>query len=195
MRWEPLPPLPEALGYAGSFAGVSRGALMVAGGANFPDRPPWEGGTKTWTDRVFVLADPAGRWVEAEGKLPRPLGYGVSATTPAGVVCAGGSDARRHYADVFLLGQSEGTLTRRALPPLPRACANACGAVLDGVLYVAGGLAEPDATATLHTFWALDLEAGDGRGWRELEPWPGPPRMLAAARSVVMPASSRSRRR
>src|SRR3954468_24475207 len=94
----------------GPCRGGNRGALLVGAGANFPDRPPWEGGTKTWTDRVFVLADPAGRWVELEGKLPRPLGYGVSATTEAGVVCAGGSDARRHYADVFLLGQSGGRL-------------------------------------------------------------------------------------
>ena len=59
MKWEPLPSLPEPLGYAGSFSGVGRGALLVAGGANFPDRPPWEGGTKTWTDRVFLLAEPA----------------------------------------------------------------------------------------------------------------------------------------
>ena len=99
MEWETLPSLPDPLGYAGSFAGVGRGALLVAGGANFPDRPPWEAGTKTWTDRVFLLAEPAGRWVELEGKLPRPLGYGVSATTGDGLLCAGGSDARRHSGE------------------------------------------------------------------------------------------------
>jgi solute:Na+ symporter, SSS family len=180
MRWDSLPSLPETLGFAGSFAGTSGGALIVAGGANFPDRPPWEGGTKTWTDRVFVLAGPSGRWVELEGKLPRPLGYGVSVEAPGsgGLICVGGSDARRHFAEVFLVRQEGGKLTRSDLPPLPRPCANACGAVLDGVLYIAGGLAEPGATETLHTFWALEPAA---KTWRELEPWPGPPRMLAVA--------------
>jgi N-acetylneuraminate epimerase len=186
LRWEPLPPLPDPLGFAGSFAGVSGSSLIVAGGANFPDRPPWLGGTKTWTDRVFVLDGPEGRWTEVEGKLPRPLGYGVSASTPDGLVCAGGSDAGRHHADVFLLRLEGGRLVRSGLPPLPRPCANACGAVVDGILYVAGGLAGPNDTATLNTFWALDLKKGAGdrpRGWDELEPWPGPPRMLAAAAS------------
>src|SRR5262249_43256316 len=42
-------------------------------------------------------------------------------------------------------------------------------------------------TATLHTFWALDLKKNtpdEPRGWAELEPWPGPPRMLAAAAAL-----------
>ena len=39
-------------------AGVSGGALLVAGGANFPDKKPWQGGTKVWYDTVFVLDEP-----------------------------------------------------------------------------------------------------------------------------------------
>ncbi len=73
------------------FAGVSGGALVAAGGANFPDRKPWEGGKKVWYDTVFVLEKPDGQWKVA-GKLPRPLGYGVSATWRDRVVCVGGSD-------------------------------------------------------------------------------------------------------
>jgi len=38
----------------------------------------------------------------------------------------------------------------------------------------------PTATTALKTFWSLDLDHLDG-GWRELEPWPGPERMLAVA--------------
>ena len=72
LAWKQLPPLPDAPGVAGPFAGVSGGALLVAGGANFPDRMPWEGGKKVWLDRVWVLEKPDGVWREA-GKLPRPL--------------------------------------------------------------------------------------------------------------------------
>src|SRR6185369_2510250 len=87
--WKALPPLPDALGVAGAFAGESGGALLVAGGANFPDKMPWEGGKKVWHDTVWVLERPDGAWREA-GRLPRPLGYGVSVTHHGSVVCVGG---------------------------------------------------------------------------------------------------------
>jgi hypothetical protein len=44
-----LAALPDAHGFAGCFAGLSGGRLLVAGGANFPDGVmPWDGGKKTW---------------------------------------------------------------------------------------------------------------------------------------------------
>src|SRR5258706_4997250 len=46
IQWLRLPSLPDPVGLAGTFAGVSEGALLVGGGANFPDRIPLEGGTK-----------------------------------------------------------------------------------------------------------------------------------------------------
>ena len=113
--WSKLAPLPDAEGFAGSFAGVSGGALVVAGGANFPDKKPWDGGKKAWTDRVFVLDKPGGIWKEA-GKVPRPLGYGVSVTHGTGVVCVAGCDADRHYADAFRLDWKDGKLTTTPLP-------------------------------------------------------------------------------
>src|SRR5262245_10143796 len=77
LRWERFAPLPDSHGFAGSFAGVSDGALLVAGGANFPDGKPWEGGAKVWHGIVFVLESPHGAW-KAAGKLPLPLAYGVA---------------------------------------------------------------------------------------------------------------------
>ncbi len=179
LRWEKLPPLPNAAGFGCPYAGVSEGALLVAGGANFPEAPPWSGGTKRWYDSVYALPEPQGRWKQI-GKLIRPMAYGVSATAPAGVVCAGGSDLTRHYRDVFLLRVSAGVLKTTPLPPLPRPMANGCGAIMGSVLYVAGGIEEPSATNTMRTFWSLDTAAA-APGWRELEPWPGPARMLSVA--------------
>ena len=47
-QWTELPPVPDTTGLAGSFAGVSNGALVVAGGSNFPGgKAPWSGCTKT----------------------------------------------------------------------------------------------------------------------------------------------------
>src|SRR5882757_7552142 len=114
-EWKQLPSLPDAEGFAGSFAGVSNGALLVAGGANFPRKRPWEGGTKVWYDHVFVLASPDATWTEAPA-LPQPLGYGITASTPTGIICAGGSNADGHSRDVFILQWNGQQLIRLDLP-------------------------------------------------------------------------------
>lgn len=183
LQWEALPSLPDEFGFAGPFSGTHREVLLVAGGANFPDNPPWEGGRKVWHDRVFVLEKPGGAWRLA-GRLSRPVGYGVSLSAQEGVVCLGGSDAQRHYAEVFLLRWAEQSrIEISPLPPLPRPCANACGAILGSTVYLAGGIETPNATNVLRTFWSLDL-GSPGQQWLELEPWPGPGRMLAVAAAL-----------
>ncbi|HEY1049903.1 MAG TPA: hypothetical protein VGE39_09120, partial [Prosthecobacter sp.] len=58
--WKRLPDVPDERGFAGSFAGVSGGSLIVAGGTHFIDKMPWEGGTKLWYDTVFALDKPDG---------------------------------------------------------------------------------------------------------------------------------------
>lgn len=179
LHWERLPNLPDPVGFAGPFAGTSHGALIVAGGANFPDKLPWEGGTKTWHESIFVLEHPTGKWM-VPARLPRKLAYGVSVNTPAGVLCIGGGDANRHYREVFLLEWLDGQLRRTALAPLPKPCALSCGARWENTVYVAGGIETPNSTTALHTFWALDLSQPKTK-WRELPPWPGPERMLAVA--------------
>lgn len=175
--WKQLPALPDREGFASSFAGVSGGALLVAGGANFPDKRPWEGGTKIWYDRVFALAVPDRAWIEA-GRLTRPIAYGVSVSGPEGVLCAGGGDTSAHFRDVFLLQWDGAKLHQRPLPPLPRTCAFGSGALAGRIFYVAGGIEKPDSTNALATLWALDV-AQPAAGWRELPPCPGPARMLA----------------
>ena len=178
LEWNRLAPLPDANGVAAPFAGVSSGALVVAGGANFPNAKPWEGGSKVWHDDVFVLSRPDGEWQRA-GQLPHPLAYGVSATYGGEMICVGGSDEGRHHAEVFALRWRGGKISTRPLPSLPRPIANACGAVINGTLYIAGGISEPTATNALPTFFALDLN--EPNSWRELPTWPGPARMLAMA--------------
>jgi N-acetylneuraminic acid mutarotase len=179
LRWNELPALPDREGFAGSYAGVSGGALIVAGGANFPDKRPWEGGTKIWYDRLFVLEPASTTWSTA-GRLPHAGGYGVSVNIPEGFVLIGGGDATRNFNEVWLARRERETVTFTVWPNLPKPLAMAAGALVGRTLYVAGGLDRPDATAAQNAFFALDLDQL-ASGWRELPTWPGAERFLATA--------------
>ncbi|WP_395740422.1 galactose oxidase [Prosthecobacter sp.] len=175
-QWSPLPAIPDERGFAGSFAGVVDGSLMVAGGTHFIDKMPWEGGTKLWYDTLYVLEKPHGAWRVA-GKLPKPNGYGVSITTPKGWIILGGGNATEHFREVFWVSKDA------SLPPLPKACAFMCGCESDGVIYIAGGIETPTATSAMNTFWSLDLKQ-PGAQWQELLPCPGKPRILGCMAAV-----------
>ena len=177
-QWTQLEPLPDREGFAGAFAGVSGDALIVAGGTNFPDKMPWEGGVKRWYDDVHVLRDPAGKWEKA-GRLPGPNGYGVSLTTMQGLLLIGGGDEREHFRSVWMLRLEGAEAQFDRLPDLPRPCAFMAGVESDGIVYVAGGIERPADTAALATFWALDLLQPEA-GWKQLKPCPGPARILAS---------------
>lgn len=178
--WSALPPIPDLIGFAGSFAGVSNGTLLVAGGANFPDGgAPWTGSKKVWHDHIFALEKPGGKWKLA-GKLPYTLGYGVSVTWKDAFIIIGGSNQKGHSADVFLLKYKNSRISITALPALPKAIANTSGVLIGNIIYVAGGIENPDAQNAEKNFWMLDLDAAR-KAWKVLEPWPGPSRMFAVA--------------
>ena len=179
LGWEQLPPIPDSEGFAGCFAGVAGGALVVAGGANFPAGRPWEGGKKTWHDRVFVLEHGGSGWRVA-GRLPRPLAYGVSVTHEGRVICCGGSDDSRHHDSVFALAWDGTALRVEPLPSLPRPLAQHAGAVVGRHLVVGGGTETPADTTASRRVWRLDL-ARPAAGWQEDAPLPGPGRILATA--------------
>lgn len=180
-EWKAIEPLPDREGFAGSFAGVSHGVLLVAGGANFPEKGPAEGGVKVWYDQVFALDAVEGEWRIA-GKLPRPLGYGVSVTYGNSVVCVGGSDAEQHYADAFRLEWRSERLQLTNLPSLPQSVANASGALVGNDLYIVGGQAAPSSTEALSTVWKIDLSSPSPR-WQSLPKLPGQGRIFAVTAS------------
>ena len=173
-EWNALPPLPDAEGYAGSYAGVHAGALVVAGGANFPEKPLWEGGPKRWTDRVFVLAEPNAAWREVQ-PLPKPLGYGATATLPQGVMLIGGSNADGALSDCYLLVCEADGVVCKPLAPLPVTLTGHAAVVLGGKVYVVGGslaVGEQDAESRM---WVYDPAADC---WSEGQPLPGRGRFL-----------------
>lgn len=176
LTWRALPDLPDAEGFAGSYAGVHADALLVAGGANFPEKPLWEGGPKRWTDRIFVLEEPGGAWREP-ARLPRPMGYGAAVSLPQGVLLIGGSNAEGALADVLLLTWDGATVSCTPWPSLPVTLTGHAAVTLGGKVYVAGGSLQPGEQDAEARLWALDPTNLE-RGWVEKPSIPGRGRFL-----------------
>lgn len=193
--WSQKLSIPDREGFASPIAGVSHGALLVAGGANFPDAKPWEGGKKVYYDRIFMLGDDktrsdrreakplepgsgrAGDWQEV-GRLPRPMAYAVSVTWRDRVLCAGGNDQDHVFDDVFAMEWLDGKVVVTPLPSLPIPLTNACGALLGDVWIVCGGIEYQADQITTNQAWRMDLTKPIPR-WETIDPIPGPTRMLA----------------
>jgi SSS family transporter len=205
-RLPDLPPLPGetvSLGLAGTFAGAHNGALIVAGGANFPGGWPKDksGGPpeKVYHRDVYVLeksAEGKPTWRVFPEMLPHGYSYGVCVATDKGVLCYGGEwkeplvkdpetgklGQKRHLSAAgFLLVWDKDAKTvsiqdtwgDRELPAMPKPCAYFGAALIKNTLYIAGGDCGEGPT---NQFLSLDLGADDSLAWQELPPCPGPPR-------------------
>ena len=180
LEWSNLPDLPDPLGRAGVFVGIHKDALIIAGGANFP-QPIWES-QKIWHDDIYVLtkdsdSETCYQW-HTGFKLPRPLAYGVSISTELGLVCMGGNDAQQTYADVFLLSWNPQTKTieTKPLPSLPSPCAYSAAASIGTMIYIAGGTSGNNLDTAMTNFWSLDLSKMNNSEvfhWQILPAWPG----------------------
>lgn len=97
----------ESLGYAGMLGGVHNGVVIVAGGANFPNGLPWEGGEKVWSKNIYILEND--QWRLSIKELPIPLAYSASASTEKGIICIGGNNAKYTSDKVLLLNYNSST--------------------------------------------------------------------------------------
>ncbi len=175
--WRKLEDLPDPLGLAGGFGGVSHGVLLFGGGTNFPIQPPWEGGKKQWYPTVFGMVSEKDAWFEA-GELSTSIAYSVFGTFEDRVFIAGGSNESGHTNKSLAIQWRNNSLQFEALPDLPRPIANATGTILHGKLYVIGGQQEPISIEALQSVYVLDLHHRNAT-WEALSLLPGPGRILA----------------
>ncbi|MCD8270414.1 MAG: hypothetical protein LUD46_19595 [Parabacteroides sp.] len=130
------------IGVAGAFSGFIGNNLFVAGGANFPDATPWNGGYKTWWNTLYYIdiSNTEDKWNIIQDGIPKPLAYGNTIELPSGLLCIGGCDSSQCHSDIFLLQLKNGEINIDTdWPSLPIPLANATSVLLDNKIYIAGG--------------------------------------------------------
>lgn len=158
----------KALGVAGPVTGVHQNKLIVAGGANFPDSMPWQGGKKSFYNTIHVYEKKGNKIVllKQPFALPFNIAYAACCTAPQGIVYAGGENENGISNKVFLLqwDKKMSAISTKQLPELPFAITNAAATLFENIVYIAGG--ETAASAS-NQLLALNLE-NTGEGWKQL---------------------------
>lgn len=176
MEWKALPLNPGAnakgdtLGIAGPLAGVHQGCVLIGGGANFPEKMPWENGKKMYYSTLSVYKLNNLDEAPLSVQLPFTTAYGASCSTPKGIVYAGGENENGLSNKVLLLQCDEKTrkVTISYLAELPKAITNASLVFYEGMVYLLGG---ETSLGTSSGFYCLDLDSRTGQ-WKQLPSLP-----------------------
>lgn len=164
-------------GLAGVFAGYISDYYVVAGGANFADKPLAEGGAKQWWSDIYV--HDGKQWNVYKDALPYPVGYGYSVELPQGLLCIGGCNKDECSDLVYMIKiQEDGSPVIKNLPSMPYPLANMSGGMIDDKVYLAGGILKTDNQQASKTFICLDLNTYE---WSELPSWNGAARAFSVS--------------
>jgi N-acetylneuraminate epimerase len=164
--WHDLPQLPESL--AGQCVGTVGDRLVVAGGSKWT-KPPWDGGTKLWSDEIFALSPGAQQW-QMIGHLPQPMGYGSAVQTGNTMLCIGGQDAEHTFSTTLQLSLDGHQIRIKSLAHLPQPVTNASAALAGGRVYLVGGQHSLHPKDVSREIWSLGLSGGE---WKQegTPPW------------------------
>lgn len=189
ISWNKIAVIPSShsnekpLGFAGAINGVNNNVLIVAGGSNFPNGLPWEGGKKAYSDKIFVLEKNRDDFVwneKVKSVLPEPIAYCGNTSTPSGIVYVGGENKNGISNKCFLLKWNKHTneVAIKPLPDLPVALTNVAVTNIDNIVFAAGG---DETKNSSNSFFSIDLNDENSQ-WKTL---PSLPIALANATAIA----------
>ena len=180
IEWKTIAELPpfrdqsKSIGVAGPIVGVINDKLIVAGGANFPDKMPWQGGKKIYYNNISIFNKEKEQVFQEkiQNSLTSNIAYAANCITPLGVVYAGGENELGFSDKVYLLQWDEASnnLRQTKLPDLPVETTNGSLVCIDNTIYFLGG---ETLTNTTNQFYSLNL-IKINQGWMTLPVLPKP---------------------
>ncbi|MEZ0453992.1 hypothetical protein ABTW24_20540 [Sphingobacterium thalpophilum] len=161
------------IGLAGPIAGLAKDFLLIGGGANFPDLPPWEGGKKKIQKDVYIYAkDSAGLSLIGQDSLPDAVAYSASLSVANGLCVIGGenTEGKTNACRLIRYDVSNRKIETFVYPQLPFSLSNMGAVCLGNKLLVAGGERHDGVSDQV-----LQLDLEDlGSGWKKVGTLPYP---------------------
>jgi N-acetylneuraminic acid mutarotase len=150
----------KSLGISGAVSGIYKNTLIVAGGNNFPDGMPWNGGKKKYYNDVTIYSKSNGQIasISIPFKLSSNISYAATCSTPLGVFYGGGENENGITNQAYLLKLDENNknLQIQQLPSLPLSVTNASAANIGNTIYVAGG---ETSSGVSNQIFSIDLNS------------------------------------
>lgn len=202
LKWSELEPIPNRVGLAGPIVGTQGDVLLFAGGANFPDGPPWHPrpnrvlSRKKYRDQIYCLDADVEKWIQVTTPLESAFAYGSSISTEEGILVFGGQfeevDEKSGQSIVVYLDQvirlsvskgSDGSIEvsqstdwkGKPLPRLPFATSSLVAGKVGDSIYLLSGETQSEFPSE---FWRLDL-SDESLSIEKVAPFPGPRRGFA----------------
>ena len=138
----PLLPFPEGHGIAGAYIGcVDDSSIIVAGGSDFEDLKPWEGGAKSFFDTIYIIAQDGDgyRCDRVDGvSMPVPMGNGCSVVAGNTLYCLGGLTGSGYSSSVVRIAKDSLRVSVEDVGSLPEGFRANAAACWNGSIYVHG---------------------------------------------------------
>lgn len=161
-------PVPDGYGTAGAYIGVISDAIITAGGADFPDGFPWEGGIKQWSDRIYLIkAGSKGYTAKLlDEKFPVKAGQGCTAYDGKHIWCFGGTDGKKTIRAIYRIGLNGEKVKIDSVSVLPDGFTPVAAINSKGNAYIHG------TDGSKNRLYRFSLSSGT---WTELAGMPGKP--------------------
>lgn len=174
IQWEPLKT--EGLknntekGVSAAYAALLQGELIVAGGANFPEKLSYEGGKKIHYKEIFKYSNAQHQWQQI-GTLPKAAAYGASVPIEDAYLWVGGI-AEKAFGKAYKITQQNGKIIINSFPELPVSIDNFAACSIGNEVFVAGGTQNGNPS---NGFYMINAQKNSP--WEKLPDYPGEPRI------------------
>lgn len=166
-------------GVSATYVALIDGKLIVAGGANFPDKLGFEGGSKAFYDEIMLFDSSQNAWKQI-GRLPQQSAYGVSVPISGGALWIGGNTATESLANCYKVTLDKNdSVTLETFPALPATMDNFAGCSINDMVFVGGGSENGQPSNSLYF-----INAKTDTTWTKLPDFPGTARVQPIMASI-----------
>ena len=159
-------------GVSASYAALLNGNLIVAGGANFPGKLGFEGGSKAFYNEVLIYEKSTAEW-KVINNLPSAIAYGVSVPLSDGALWIGGNNDEKSFDTTYYVSiTSKNVVVIMPFVSLPVTMDNFSGCSIGDMVFVAGGVENGKPS---NSIYSINIKTDNE--WTKLADFPGIPRV------------------